>query len=101
MSSSNLGIRHCASASSFRATPRGRAGNSHGAMNSGQLRSRMRNPDFDIDLKIGQQSELWVSSIRDLMALGNGAIEVKAPKPFLKEGSAYIEYECKGRDGVW
>jgi len=58
-------------------------------------------PDWDINVKQGAQAELWVSSIRDLMAKANGEIEVKAPKPFLKYQSPYVEYACQSRDGTW
>jgi len=61
----------------------------------------LRKPEFDIDLKIGAQSELWVSDLIAMLAKGKGEIEVKAPKPFLKEQSAYIEFQCQGRDGKW
>ena len=60
-----------------------------------------RKPDFDLDMEIGTQSELWVLDIRELMAKRNGKIEVKAPKPFLQAGSFYVEYKCRGRDGKW
>ena len=60
-----------------------------------------RQPDFDLDKEIGAQSELWVLDIRELMAKKNGEIEVKAPKPFLKEESFYVEYSCRGRNGKW
>ena len=35
----------------------------------------MRRPNFDLDLKIGAQSELWVSDLRDSLAKGNGEVE--------------------------
>jgi len=60
-----------------------------------------RNPDFDIDQAIGSQSELWVSDIIRLMKENNGAIEVKAPKPFLASESFYVEYRCRSRSGEW
>jgi hypothetical protein len=60
-----------------------------------------REPRFDLDLKIGAQSEMWVADICDLLGKRSGEIEVKAPKPFLAEGSFYVEYECLGRDGKW
>lgn len=61
----------------------------------------LRQPDFDIDVQIGAQSELWVSNICDMLARRSGWIEVKAPKPFLEFGSFFLEYECCGRDGIW
>jgi hypothetical protein len=57
-----------------------------------------REPDFDLDVVIGQQSELWVDSVRKSLA-GRSEVEVKAPKPFLKKQSAYVEYQCLRRDG--
>jgi hypothetical protein len=59
----------------------------------------MRQPDFDLDREIGAQSEMWVRSVR--VALARGRIEVKGPKPFLREQSFYVEYACRGRDGKW
>lgn len=57
----------------------------------------LREPRWDLDVEIGAQSELWVGSIRDLLAKRNGEIEVKAPKPFLASGSFYVEYLCWSR----
>lgn len=60
----------------------------------------MRQPDFDIDRAIGAQAEMWVSDLR--LALAESArVEVKAPQPFLKHQSFYVEYKCRGRDGIW
>jgi hypothetical protein len=59
----------------------------------------VRQPDFDIDQKIGAQSELWVGDF--CKALAMESVEVKAPKPFLEKQSAYIEFACKYRDGKW
>jgi hypothetical protein len=59
-----------------------------------------REPNWDIDLAAGKQAELWVSSVRESLA-GKGTVEVKAPQPFLKFHSPYIEYACRGRDGKW
>ena len=42
-----------------------------------------------------------MKSLQDLFQKGNGQIEVKAPKPFLRERSFYVEYKCRGRNGVW
>jgi hypothetical protein len=58
-----------------------------------------REPDFDIDREIGAQGELWVGSVR--AALQANRVEVKGPKPFLREQSFYVEYKCRGRDGKW
>jgi hypothetical protein len=69
-------------------------------MNESRL-SCGRAPDFDIDRKNGAQAELWVLDICETMAAGKGEIEVKAPKPFLRRGSPYIEYCCKHIDGKW
>lgn len=56
--------------------------------------------DFDLSMREGAQGELFVASVRDTLA-GKGTVEVKAPKPFLREGSAYVEYECRTRNGIW
>lgn len=58
-------------------------------------------PDFDINREQGAQAELWVLDICKTMARGKGEIEVKAPKPFLRRGSPYVEYSCKRKDGKW
>lgn len=60
-----------------------------------------RQPDWDIDRKIGAQSELWYDDIVKLMEKRNGEVEVKAPKPWLKAQSFYVEYRCRGRNGKW
>lgn len=56
--------------------------------------------DFDLDVKDGEQAELFVASIRDSLA-GKGEVEVKAPRPFLPTGRFYLEYECRTRTGIW
>lgn len=56
-----------------------------------------REPNFDIDLEIGKQAELWVKDLRK--ALVEQRVEVKAPKPFLREQSAYVEYSQLRRNG--
>ena len=60
----------------------------------------MRQPNWDIDLALGAQSELWVADIRRALA-EKGTIEVKHDQPSLKNQHFYVEYECRGRDGVW
>jgi hypothetical protein len=60
----------------------------------------MREPRWDIDRELGAQSELWVSDLRRALA-EKGTIEVKHDKPFLKNQHAYVEYQCRGRDGKW
>ena len=57
-----------------------------------------RQPDFDLDLVDGKQAELWVADIQRTFE-GAGQIEVKAPKPWLKAQSFYVEYACKFRAG--
>ena len=60
----------------------------------------MRQPNWDIDLALGAQSELWVGDIRRALA-EKGTIEVKHDQPSLKNQHFYVEYECRGRDGKW
>jgi hypothetical protein len=60
----------------------------------------MRQPAWDIDREIGAQAELWVSDVRSALAK-KGTVEVKHDKPFLKNQHCYVEYACRGRDGVW
>src|SRR5258708_30288139 len=56
-------------------------------------------PDWDINRKQGEQAALWVVDIRKALA-GGATVEVKAPKPFLKTGSFYLETWCCKR-GKW
>jgi hypothetical protein len=55
-------------------------------------------PDFDLNLVEGKQAEFWVDDIRKALG-GSAEVEVKAPKPWLKEQSFYVEYECKKKAG--
>ena len=59
-----------------------------------------REPNFDIDRKIGAQAELWVSDLISALR-ETGRVEVKCDAPALKFQRVYVEYECKGRDGNW
>lgn len=55
-------------------------------------------PDFDIDMKVGAQGELFVANIID--SLGQrGMVEVKYDARYLDTGNVYVEYECRRRDG--
>lgn len=60
----------------------------------------MRQPNWDIDLERGAQAELWVADLRKALA-ESATVEVKAPTPFLREQTFYVEYACRGRDGIW
>jgi hypothetical protein len=62
------------------------------------MTQRRREPDFDIDLVIGKQAELWVADLRRALS-GTAEIEIKAPKPFLKEKSFYVETWCRRSTG--
>lgn len=55
-------------------------------------------PNFDIDLALGKQGELYVAHIVDAMAAGS--IEVKTDEMAMKTGRVFVEYECK-RFGGW
>lgn len=55
-------------------------------------------PDFDINLIEGKQAEFWVVDLQQSLT-GKGEVEVKAPKPWLKEQSFYVEYECRKKAG--
>lgn len=57
------------------------------------------NPDFDIDYEYGKQGELFVTSVA--RAMKEGRVEVKRDGRFAETGNIYVEYECRGRDGVW
>ena len=52
-----------------------------------------REPNFDLDRAVGEQSELWVNDVRRALA-SNGRVKIKAPKPWLKEQSFFVEYAC-------
>lgn len=56
-------------------------------------------PDFDIDLALGKQGELFVASIADALGSGSARAEVKTDAMIARTGNVYIEYECQRRDG--
>lgn len=60
--------------------------------------SRGYEPRFDIDLAHGEAAESWVE---DLVVGGAKRGEVKSDRMFPKTGNMYVEYECRGRDGIW
>lgn len=50
-------------------------------------------PNWDIDLAIGRQGELYVARIVDALREG-ASIEVKTDDAAVKWGRVYLEYEC-------
>lgn len=56
-------------------------------------------PDFDIDLRHGQSGERMVAAF--IEGFTDGTIEVKNDRQAAQTGNIWIEYECRGRDGVW
>lgn len=54
-------------------------------------------PEFDIDLKRGQQGEMFVRDIIDALSEGGHRIEVKRDDRSQGTGNIYVEYECKRR----
>jgi hypothetical protein len=54
-------------------------------------------PDFDLDLRYGENGQRFVSTF--LHGLLDGTVEVKADAKYLNTGNIYLEYECKRRDG--
>lgn len=50
-------------------------------------------PDFDLDRAVGEQGELFVSSIA--AALSAGTVEVKYEQAASKYGNVYIEFSCR------
>jgi hypothetical protein len=67
--------------------------------------SQGNEPNWDINRAQGAQAELWVLDLCKTLAKGTGAVEVKAPKPFLrfqatKNEGPYVEYACC-HDGKW
>lgn len=57
-------------------------------------------PNFDIDLALGQQGELYVVDIIDSLVMANGRIEIKTDERSLDTGNLYVEYECR-KFGGW
>jgi hypothetical protein len=58
----------------------------------------LRQPNWDIDRKIGEHAELWVSDIRK--AFECGSVEVKRDMKAMSTGNLYVEYECL-RGGIY
>lgn len=56
-------------------------------------------PRFDIDLARGWKAEAWTGEVVE--GLRNGRVEVKADDRFADTGNLYVEYACRGRDGLW
>lgn len=56
-------------------------------------------PDFDIDLAVGAQAELFVANLIDSLAT-RGTVEVKYDAKYLDTGNVYVEYQCM-KHGVW
>lgn len=56
---------------------------------------------FDIDMKRGRNGELFVDDIIKMLAEGSGQIEVKNDRRFIDTYRYYVEYACRGRDGIW
>lgn len=56
-------------------------------------------PRFDIDMARGFKAEAWTGEVVE--GLRNGRVEVKADERFADTGNLYVEYACRGRDGVW
>lgn len=59
--------------------------------------SKGRQPDFDIDLAYGEAGESWVHDVVGGATKG----EVKRDGLFPSTGNIYVEYQCRGRDGIW
>lgn len=55
-------------------------------------------PDWDIDMRVGRQGELFVKRIRD--GLEDGTVEVKTDEKHSLTGNVYIERFCR-RQGEW
>jgi hypothetical protein len=65
-----------------------------------ERRSDSYQPDFDIDMKVGAQAELFVAHIIDSLSSSRGAVEVKYDAKFYDTGNVYVEYQCLRR-GEW
>lgn len=57
-------------------------------------------PNWDVDLAVGKQGELYVASIADMLKDGTGRVEVKTDEKATKYERIYVEYECK-KFGGW
>lgn len=53
----------------------------------------MREPDFDLDMTIGRQGEMFAADLR--RALQDGRVEVKTDRGFIRTGNIYVERECR------
>lgn len=56
-------------------------------------------PDFDIDVAVGAQAELFVAKIMDSLG-ARSSVEVKYDAQYVKTGNVYVEYKCL-RKGKW
>ena len=56
-------------------------------------------PDFDIDMKVGAQAELFVANMMESLGV-RGSVEVKYDAQYLNTGNVYLEYQCL-RKGNW
>lgn len=56
-------------------------------------------PRFDIDMEIGRQGEIFITSVIDALK-GGASVEVKTDERALSTGNIYVEYLCL-RSGVW
>jgi hypothetical protein len=58
-----------------------------------------RQPNFDLDYRIGYQGELWIARVADSMTDG-ARFEVKNDVRAAGTGNFYLEYECR-ISGQW
>jgi hypothetical protein len=56
-------------------------------------------PDFDIDMAVGAQAELFVANMMESLGV-RGSVEVKYDAQYLNTGNVYLEYQCL-RKGKW
>lgn len=57
-------------------------------------------PNWDLDLAVGKQGELFVTDICNMLQAGTGQVEIKTDQKIAHTGNVYIEYECRYQ-GVW
>lgn len=55
-------------------------------------------PDFDLDMEVGRQGEIFTRDIAK--AVAEGRVEVKTDERCEQTGNVYIEFACKKR-GQW
>lgn len=67
-------------------------------MTAADRRANGYQPDFDIDMAVGAQAEIFVANIIDSLSQ-RGVVEVKYDARYQDTANIYVEYMCQRRDG--